>query len=125
MQVRAAPSVRPSHLAAVRLALGAVVFALLATANAAGYRYGTADQAFYVPDILRALNPAAFPRDGAMLDTQGRYMLLDKAMAAVMGATGLPLEALFFAAYIVSLVLIWIGLVLIGTRVYRSVWAVA
>ena len=30
-------------------ALGAAAFALLATLNTAGYRYGVGDQAFYVP----------------------------------------------------------------------------
>ena len=35
----------------------------LATANAAGYRYGVSDQAFYVPAVVRAMNPAAFPHE--------------------------------------------------------------
>ena len=31
------------------------VFVILATANAAGYRYGVSDQAFYIPVVTRAL----------------------------------------------------------------------
>ena len=44
----------------------AVLFAILATLNAGGYRYGAADQAFYIPAVLRHLIPGGFPRDGAM-----------------------------------------------------------
>ena len=41
----------------------AVAFVLLATLNSAGYRYGASDQAFYIPAVLRHLDPALFPRD--------------------------------------------------------------
>jgi hypothetical protein len=101
-----------------------VLFALLATANAAGYRYGVSDQAFYIPVVLRALNPSFYPRDAALIDAQGRLMLADEAMAAVMRATGVPLDVLFFSAYLASLALIWLGVVLIGTKLYESRWAV-
>ena len=37
-------------------------------------------------------------------------------------ATGASTEALFFGAYLVSLALIWAGVVLIGTRLYPSPW---
>ena len=39
---------------------GGVLFVLLATANGAGYRYGVSDQAFYIPVVARALDPARF-----------------------------------------------------------------
>ena len=52
-------------------------FVVLATANAAMYRYGVSDQAFYIPVVARALDPAAFPRDAALIDAQGRLMLAD------------------------------------------------
>lgn len=104
---------------------GAVLFALLATANGAGYRYGTSDQAFYIPVIVRALNPAAFPLDGALIDAQGRLMVLDELIAAVMRATDLPLELLFIAGYLMSLALIWAGILLIGSRIYRNRWGIA
>ncbi len=104
---------------------GGVLFALLATANAAGYRYGASDQAFYIPIVVHALDPGAFPRDGVLLEAQGRHMLLDEILAGVVRTTGLSLEALFFAGYLLSLALTWAGLVLIGTRVYSSPWIVA
>ena len=31
--------------------------------NSAGYRYAASDQAFYIPAVLRHLDPALFPRD--------------------------------------------------------------
>jgi hypothetical protein len=101
-----------------------VLFALLATANAAGYRYGVSDQAFYIPVVLRALNPAAYPRDAALIDAQGRLMLSDEALAAIVRLTGVPLDALFFGAYLTSLALIWCGVLLIGSKIYESRWAV-
>ena len=41
--------------------LGAAAFALLATLNAGGYRYGVGDQAVYIPAILRAPRRRAVP----------------------------------------------------------------
>ena len=45
-----------SRRSATRLsAAGGLLFAILATANASGCRYGVSDQAFYIPVIIRAL----------------------------------------------------------------------
>ncbi|HEY6362121.1 MAG TPA: hypothetical protein VIX63_13500 [Vicinamibacterales bacterium] len=104
---------------------GAVIFALVATANGAGYRYGAADQAFYIPVVLHAAEPGAFPHDGALLDAQGRHMVLDEILAALLRTSGLSVEVLFFAGYLLSLAAIWAGLALIGSRIYRSPWVVA
>src|SRR5688572_29379955 len=102
--------------------LGGLVFVVLATANAAGYRYGVSDQAFYIPVIVRALDPEAFPRDRTLIDAQGRLMIADEAIAAVVRTTGLSLEIVFLGAYLLSLAAVWTGLVLIGTRIYRNPW---
>ena len=104
---------------------GGVLFVLLATANGAGYRYGVSDQAFYIPVVTRSLQPAAFPRDAALIDAEGRLMVLDEILAAVMRMTGVSLETLYLAGYLASLAILWAGLVLIGTRVYRNPWATA
>jgi len=98
---------------------------LLATANGAGYRYGVSDQAFYIPVVVRSLDPALFPRDGPLIDAQGRLMAVDEILAGLARGTGLSLDVLFLIGYVASLGLIWAGLVLIGTRVYRNPWAVA
>jgi hypothetical protein len=102
-----------------------VVFVLTASANTAGYRYGVSDQAFYIPSVLRAATPAAFPHDAALIDAQGRLMVLDRLIAALLRWTGAPLDWIFFAGYLLSLILIWIAIVLIGRRVYTSAWATA
>jgi hypothetical protein len=99
-----------------------VLFVLLATANGAGYRYATSDQAFYIPVVVRALDPAAFPRDAALIDAQGGLILADELIAAVARTTGAPLDLLFFAGYLLSLALMWTALVLIGRSAYGSVW---
>jgi hypothetical protein len=99
-----------------------VAFVLLATANAAGYRYGVSDQAFYIPVVVHALEPAAFPRDAALIDAQGRLMLADELIAGIVRRTGVSLDTLFLGAYLLSLGLTWAALVAIGARVYTSAW---
>lgn len=106
-------------------AAGALLFVVLATANAAGYRYGVSDQAFYIPAILDDLRPALFPGDSALLESQARLMVLDEVLAAVVRATGVSLEALFLAAYLVSLLLLYAALHAIGSALYTSRWTTA
>lgn len=113
----------PSRL--TLFALGGVAFVLLATANGGGYRYGVSDQAFYVPVVARALDPSLFPRDGPLIDAEGRLMIVDEMLAGAAAATGLSLQAIFLLAYLISVATLWAGLVLVGTRVYRNTWAVA
>ena len=52
-------------------------------------------------------------------------MVVDEVLARLARTAGLSLDTLFLAGYVGSLLVIWTGLVLIGTRVYRSPWAVA
>ena len=94
----------------------------MATANGAGYRYGAADQAFYIPVIVRALQPAAYPHDASLIDSQGRLMLSDEIIAGIVRVTGLPLEYLFLAAYLLSLLLIWTAVTAIGRQLFASTW---
>ncbi len=49
-------------------------------------------------------------------------MLGDEVIAAVIRVSGLPLDILFFSAYLLSLALIWLALVLIGRSTYRTPW---
>ena len=122
--VAVAPA-RPRQASLLFHAGGGLLFVLLATANAAGYRFGVSDQAFYIPVVQRALDAEAFPRDAALIDAQGRLMLADELIAALVGTLGIPLEIVFLSAYLLSLALIWAGLLLIGSHVYRSAWATA
>ena len=49
-------------------------------------------------------------------------MLSDEIIAAVVQATGVPLDLLFLGAYLLSLLLTWVALAAIGRRLYSSAW---
>jgi hypothetical protein len=110
---------------AIIAAAGAVVFFVLATMNSSGYRYGAADQAFYIPIIEQHLNPALFPRDVAVLGAHGRFTPYDEIMAALVRATGVSLPMLFFVAYAASLALVYAALAMLGRMFYASGWTTA
>jgi hypothetical protein len=107
------------------VALGLVAFALLATLNTGGYRYGVGDQAFYVPAVEARLDPALFPHDRLIIDAQDRLELFDEVSAAAARATGLPLPWLFAIGYTAGLLLLGLAAALIGRRFYASWWGVA
>ena len=115
----------PSAISILQFTVAGTLFLLIATANGAGYRYGVSDQAFYIPGVTRALDSSVFPRDGSFIDSEGRLMVIDDLLAATARWTGLSLPALFLSAYLLSVALLWAGLVLIGLHVYRSPWVVA
>ena len=81
-------------------------FLVLATANAAGYRYGASDQAFYTPAVMARLDPGLFPRDSRLLNTQAHLTLADETVAALARATRADLPVLFAVLYVVSLALL-------------------
>jgi hypothetical protein len=95
---------------------------VLATMNAAGYRYGASDQAFYIPAILRHLDPALFPRDAVLIDSQSRLIAFDEVGAAIVRSTGLSLQHLFLVFYVATLLLLYAGTVWIASRLYRTEW---
>lgn len=105
------------------LVIGAMAFALVATANAGGYRYGVSDQAFYVPAVLAAGDPALFPRDRELLATQTGFMASDDALAAVALLAGVDLPAVFLTAYVVTLAALFGAGVLFARRMGLSWWA--
>ncbi|HEY3094019.1 MAG TPA: hypothetical protein VGJ52_13020 [Vicinamibacterales bacterium] len=102
-----------------------VLFVVLATANGAGYRYGVSDQAAYVPAVMLAERPALFPRDAALIRTQGQFFIVDDIMAAIGRVTGASVESLFLCAYVAAIATVWAGVVLVGSRLYASVWLTA
>ena len=106
------------------LVLGGALFVVLATANGAGYRYGTSDQAFYIPVITRAIDVSLFPRDGAVIDAEGRLMLMDEVMATLVRGIDIRLETAFLVGYVMSMLLLWTAVLFIGSRVYRHTWAI-
>jgi hypothetical protein len=100
-------------------------FLLLCKLNSAGYRYGASDLAFYIPDALEKLDPALFPRDGALIASQARLTMIDEVIGGLARMTGLSLPPLFAALYALTLSLLFAGAWLIATRVYRSPWTTA
>jgi hypothetical protein len=92
--------------------------------NSAGYRYAASDQAFYIPAIVRHLEPADFPRDAPLIDGQARIILVDDALAAVVKTSGVSLQWLFAVVYGLTLALLLFALIRVGRRFYRSEWTV-
>ena len=104
-----------------RLAMLTASFLLLGLLNSGGYRYGGSDQAFYVPAILRQIDPQLFPRDRVLLGAQDELMVIDEVIGAVSNATGLGLPLLLFGAYVATLAALALagygfGRQLLGTR---------
>lgn len=104
-------------------AAAATAFLLLATLNAGGYRYGASDQAFYIPAILKQLDPALFPRDTALIGPQARYFFVDEIVAALVRASGWPIEAWFAMGYLLTLVVFYAGLWRLGHHLFRTPYA--
>jgi hypothetical protein len=104
---------------------GALVFGVLATMNAAGYRYGVADQAFYVPAVLRHLDPSLYPQDGWIIASQAKLLIFDELFAAAHRATGVPLPWMFFGGYVATMAALFGALVAFGRSIYASGWTVA
>jgi hypothetical protein len=52
-------------------------------------------------------------------------MIVDEVLGGLVRLTGLSLDTLFLGCYLVSLLVVWTGMWLIGTRVYRTPWAIA
>lgn len=106
-------------------AAGGLLLIVLAVANAAGYRFGVADQAFYLPSILEAVDPALYPRDEVLLDAQGQLMVTDEISAWLMTRTGIPIETLFLVGHVASLALLFLAVWLLARRFARHRWTAA
>ena len=96
-------------------------FAVLAVFNSGGYRYGASDQAFYVPAIMRHVDPALFPRDRALIDAQDDLVLATRLLAAIVVVTGASVAHVLFGAYLLMLLAVagagWMfGRALLDTR---------
>jgi len=88
--------------------------------NSAGYRFAASDQAFYLPAVVRHLEPAAFPRDAALIDAQARLTLVDDLVAGTIRVTGLSLQHLCLVLYVASLCLLVNAGVRIASHLYRT-----
>ena len=113
----------PGRLGPAWWAAAALVFVLIATLNAGGYRFGVADQAFYLPAIQRHLDPQSFPRDRLIIDDQDRLNVFTAALAAAVQETGVGTEWLFAAMYLAALGLGFGAAVSMGRELGLSPWA--
>jgi hypothetical protein len=86
--------------------LACALFAVLATANSGGYRFGVGDQAFYEPATRLARSPELFPHDRELIASQARLTVVDEVLAGASRLTGLDLPALFLALYVVTLIVL-------------------
>jgi hypothetical protein len=107
------------------LAPAALLFALLATANSAGYRYGVSDQAFYATAVVKDLHPSWYPRDTPLLEVEAHLMWSDEILAGLARMTGVDLPPLFLAIYLVTLVTLFASGVAFARSLGCSWWAVA
>lgn len=107
------------------MAAALVAFALLATANSGGYRYGVSDQAFYVPAVLKSLHPSLFPRDGALLAVQTHFMLADDGLAEIARLTGASLPSIFVVVYGLTLAGLFVAALMFARGLGVSWWATA
>ena len=118
-----------THLPAVRrlalLAAGACAFCVLVLLNVGGYRFGVSDQAFYVPVVLQAVDPALFPHFQPHMAAQDRLFAFDDWLAPVLRGTGVPVPVAFLAGYALTLLLLYGAAVDIGRTLYRTWWGVA
>ena len=97
-------------------------FILLATANAAGYRYGASDQAFYTPAVMQRLEPGLFPADTPLLNVQAKLTLADETVASMSRLTALELPELYLALYVLTLLLIGAAVFCIGATMFGNWW---
>lgn len=86
-------------------AAAALIFIVVATANAGGYRYGVSDQSFYLPALAQSLKPSLYPHDTPLLHAQMRLWLGDD-LAALVGRGASPdgLPAASAVLYLAGLV---------------------
>jgi hypothetical protein len=104
-------------------ALVTFAFVVLATLNSVGYRYGGADQAFYMPAVVKRLVPTAFPRDAELIRSQARLTLADETIATIVRTTRLSTPAAFAVLYVVTLAILVAAAWSIGGSLYRTRWA--
>jgi hypothetical protein len=100
------------------------LFVALATLNSAGYRYGASDQAFYIPAVVKYLNPGFYPRDAALIESQAHLTLVEETIGMMARLTGLSLPALFAALYVCALVLLALAAASLARIYFRTPLAI-
>ena len=104
---------------------GGLLFALAATANSGGYRYGVSDQAFYVPAIAMTLDSSLFPRDAEVLEPQVRMWPGRFLFASASRILSMDLPVLFALTYLLTLATLYAAGIHFGRALGLSWWAIA
>ena len=100
-------------------------FAVLSILNSGGYRYGASDQAFYVPAVLRQMDPTLFPRDRKLLAVQDHLLILDNLLAEVAILTRTSVVQVMFVAYWVMLLAVAVAGWVFGRALLDTHWGAA
>tara|TARA_B100001123_G_scaffold301719_1_gene336779 strand:- start:10035 stop:11573 length:1539 start_codon:yes stop_codon:yes gene_type:complete len=103
----------------------AIGFSLLAILNVGGYRYGVQDQSFYLPAVLRQLDPTLFLRDTAVLEAQDLFFFFDNAIGWITKFTGWSLPFTFFGLFVLGLLILGIATATLGWQLYGSWYTAA
>ncbi|MDT8068603.1 MAG: glycosyltransferase family 39 protein [Terriglobia bacterium] len=95
-----------------------------ATVAISGYHVGVEDQAIYLPGILRTLNPALFPNDAALFETQTKHTLITQIVADFTRLTHLSVEwgLLFF--HLLAIFLLLLAVWRVADRCFAKTYAV-
>lgn len=110
---------------AALLLSGLVLFGVLATANAGGYRFGVSDQAFYVPAVALLNHPDLFPRDRALLGPQLRLWPGGRVLAALTAWSGDDQPAVFLGLYALTLAVLFASGVALARSLDADWWTTA
>lgn len=101
-----------------------LLFTVVATANAGGYRYGVSDQAFYIPAIALRAHPDLFPRDRAVFEPQMRFWVGDEVLGTLVRVTGITLPTLFGSLYVLTMGLFVGGAIALARALGLNWWTI-
>ena len=107
------------------LLLGLLFVTIAGSANAAGYRFGASDQAFYIPAIALRADPSLFPRDRVVFEPQMRLWVGDELLGTLVRTTGMTLPTLFAVLYALTMVGLVAGVTLLARSLGCNAWTIA
>src|SRR5690606_12861991 len=106
-------------------AVAALLFLIVGTANAGGYRFGVSDQAFYIPAIALAADDSLFPRDRVVFEPQMRFWLGDEMLGGLVRHTHVPLPALFALLHVITMIGLAAGAAYLARCLGFDWWSIA
>lgn len=95
-----------------------------ATVAINGYHVGVEDQAIYLPGILRSLNPALFPHDAVLFETQSNHTVITQTIAGFTRVTHLPVEWSLLLFHLLAIFLLLLAAWRVADRCFEKTYAV-